>query len=337
MRQPIFPSWVEQAARLPLSFAQVREDVEIDREALRMVGRPARVMMVASGGCTAAALAAEPNISHLHLVDSNPAQIALSRLKLRLLKEAAPRERLALLGHAPMDAAERWTILRGHLQELGLRPDCLGPQETLANLGPDHAGRYEFLFSALRRRLALKPDIHSAYRTVMRSANIIRLFGNGARQDTVLPFPDHFAARTIAALRRPDAKHNPYLAQILQGRFPSPGPIRWLSLVLKNRLPETLCTVAGMSETLDGMNGEIDFLHLSNITDWMSAEDAARLLTRAEKAMRKDAVLIVRRLNSTHDIPALGPRFKWLERTSETFRKADRSFLYAGLHIGRKL
>jgi len=42
--------------------------------------------MVASGGCTAAVLATMPNVAAIHLVDANPAQLALARLKLRLLE-----------------------------------------------------------------------------------------------------------------------------------------------------------------------------------------------------------------------------------------------------------
>ena len=37
-------------------------------------------------------------MSWLHLVDTNPAQIALARFKLHLLETAAPEERLALNG-----------------------------------------------------------------------------------------------------------------------------------------------------------------------------------------------------------------------------------------------
>src|SRR5438105_13676449 len=94
--------WVEQAARLPLAFAQVREDADLDAWVVGQIGDAVRVIMVASGGCTAALLASVSAVACLHLVDPNPAQLALSRLKLHLLRTAGPDERLALPGHARM-------------------------------------------------------------------------------------------------------------------------------------------------------------------------------------------------------------------------------------------
>jgi S-adenosylmethionine-diacylglycerol 3-amino-3-carboxypropyl transferase len=95
-----FPPWVLQAAALPVAFAQVREDPLLDLWVVEQLGPDTRVMQIASGGCTAALLAAAPNIAWLHLVVADPAQHALTRLKLHLLQTGAPAERLALLGHA---------------------------------------------------------------------------------------------------------------------------------------------------------------------------------------------------------------------------------------------
>ncbi len=68
------PDWVFNASNLPLGFAQVREDALIDVDIVSRLSPGPRVMLVASGGCTAAALAAsEPSL--LHLVDLNPVQI----------------------------------------------------------------------------------------------------------------------------------------------------------------------------------------------------------------------------------------------------------------------
>ena len=68
-------SWVCDAAALPLAFAQVREDPWLDLEIVRRIGAGARVLMVASGGCTAAYLASSDLTAHLRLIDLNPAQL----------------------------------------------------------------------------------------------------------------------------------------------------------------------------------------------------------------------------------------------------------------------
>ena len=134
------PSWVVETASLPIAFAQVREDPLLDREVIERLPGAARVLMVASGGCTAALLAASPNVTRLHLVDPNPAQLALTRLKLHLLQTATPADRLALLGHAPLPAEDRRQRGTAWLGSLGLAPDALGPVDLWAQVGPDQVG-----------------------------------------------------------------------------------------------------------------------------------------------------------------------------------------------------
>lgn len=79
------PAWLIEAAALPVAFAQVREDALVDAWMVRRLRREARVAMVASAGCTAALLAAHPRVQQLVVIDPNPAQIALTRLKLAML------------------------------------------------------------------------------------------------------------------------------------------------------------------------------------------------------------------------------------------------------------
>src|SRR4051812_47061484 len=108
--------WVREVAARPIAFAQVREDATLDQSVVRELGENVNAVMVASGGCTAAALATMPNIGRIHLVDPNPAQIALSRLKLRLLEQREFAERLALLGHSGMPVGKRQSQLESELK-----------------------------------------------------------------------------------------------------------------------------------------------------------------------------------------------------------------------------
>src|SRR5688572_6695187 len=112
--------WVPSIACRPIAFAQVREDAALDRWVVEQLDGEAEVLMIASGGCTAAALAAAAQISRLHLVDLNAAQLALSRLKLRLLATATPDERAAVLGHTSMPMAARRQRLIAELRKLNL-------------------------------------------------------------------------------------------------------------------------------------------------------------------------------------------------------------------------
>ncbi len=208
--------WTRDAARLPLAFAQVREDPQIDAALLEGLGGKARVVMIASGGDTAALLAARELSARLHLVDANPAQLALTRLKLHLLRHAGPDARAALLGHRFLLPVERSRRLAALCGELALPVTVFGPADFVAEAGPDDAGRYEVLFHHLREHLAahraeiaalmnmddpagqarrvapgtaLRLALDRAFDTVMRLENLVALFGAEATQNPLQSFP----------------------------------------------------------------------------------------------------------------------------------------------------
>src|SRR2546421_427274 len=71
------------------------------------LGPGCRRVLAGPGAGTARPLAS-PGLPGLpRLTDPRRAQLALSRLKLRRLQIAAPEQRLAVLGHAPMSATLR--------------------------------------------------------------------------------------------------------------------------------------------------------------------------------------------------------------------------------------
>jgi S-adenosylmethionine-diacylglycerol 3-amino-3-carboxypropyl transferase len=357
------PAWVEAARQLPVAFAQVREDPLVDYWVLGQLRAAATILMVASGGCTAAALAASGRVSRIHLVDPNPAQIALTLLKLRLLQTAAPQERLALLGHAPCEPAERVNRLTSELRNLCQAPALLGPATVWGPLGPDQAGRYERVFAALRD--ALKPHqeeltavlqlhqpaeaaarvapetplgraLDEALDQVMALANLIALFGEGATRNRVEDFGRHFARRTRHVLATLPAADNPFLWQMYRGEFPPQVPHVWLRIPPLPRLPEIDWSATVMTIALRQEADTYDLVHLSNILDWLSPEEVHATLDLAATALRPGGLVLIRQLNSTLDIPALGRGFDWQSRQADAVHARDRSFFYRALHLGRK-
>ncbi|HEY7423431.1 MAG TPA: DUF3419 family protein [Gemmataceae bacterium] len=357
-------AWVAEAARLPIAFAQVREDPLLDLWVVERIEQAAaRVLLIASGGCTAAALAGSSWVAYLHLVDPNPAQIALTRWKLALLETAELDRRVAVLGHAPMSAAERAAELAEGLRALELPTDVLGPAELVAELGPDHAGRYERVFAQLRMELSpvaaeleallclrdpaeqarradpgtvLGRSLDEAFDRAMALPNLVRLFGEGATRNRREPFARHFARRTRHALATLLAADNPYLWQMLHGRFPDGVRYPWLSMPRPRRMPEVAWSTGVMAEALAQMPGAFDFVHLSNILDWLPPEEARVTLALAAAALRPGGWVLVRQLNSTVDIRASGDSFTWLLEPAAALHARDRSFFYHALHLGRK-
>lgn len=355
--------WVVETARWPLAFAQVREDPLLDFWVVEQIGDGAQVLMIASGGCTAARLAASGKVSHLHLVDMNPAQIALSRLKLRLLQTADQQERLALLGHVAMDPAERARRVSEELAAMNLSPHVFGPVEGWAQLGPDHAGRYELVFAKLRERLkpvsleleallglenlndqmsCVAPEtrvgqaIDHALDEVMALPNLVALFSEQATRNRVESFAQHFARRTRHALATLPATNNPYLWQMYAGRFPPGTVYPWFTTSHASSRPQVDWSNTDMVTALRSRTKLYDFVHLSNILDWLSVEEGREILELAAGALRPGGWALIRQLNSTLDIPSLGPAFSWQPEQAAQMHSRDRSFFYRALHLGRR-
>ena len=336
--------WLREAATLPLAFAQVREDPRLDVEC---VSDNADVAMIASGGDTAVALS-RLRLGSLVVVDMNPAQLALTRLKLRLARKFPRKEAMRILGHAPMSAVERSAQIGGELS-------ALGPMEIVASLGPDFAGRYEYLFAELRRELTERrvdvrrwlestvpiaiprtTEFDTAFEKVMSLENLVALFGDEATRNPARPFAAHFAERSRVAFHRTSPCKNPFLWQIFAGEFPPHHPWDWLAPELWSApVTEPEFVHGRMEETLRAIPSEsLDFVHLSNILDWLSPEDGTGVLDAARRALRPGGRVLIRQLNSSLDIRSLPCGIHWNDSQSRTMEQRDRSFFYPQIHLG---
>ena len=198
------------------------------------------------------------------------------------------------------------------LERLGLPTDVLGPIEWIGEVGPDHAGRYEAVFAELRQTLLPEADeltrvlnlndpvgqlalvaphtnsgraLDAAFAQVMSQDNLVRLFGAEATNNRAKPFAQHFADRTRESLARSGAADNPYLWQVLQGRFPPNVLPPWLATPGCSHMPSLEFSVARMADSLAAARSEFDIVHLSNILDWLSPENARITLELAWKAI----------------------------------------------------
>jgi S-adenosylmethionine-diacylglycerol 3-amino-3-carboxypropyl transferase len=340
------------AAKLPLAFSQVREDPRLDLEVAARLPPGGNVVMIASGGETAVCLARLP-IGRLVLVDVNPAQLALTRCRFHLAETTPPDESMALLGHTHMPAVirrEKWDTI---FHNLGLAPNTLGPESMIAELGPDHCGRYEAAFAELRSLLPPEPmgrflretdpkaasrmiaigteagdALDSAFASALGLENLVALFGEGATQNPRRPFHEHFTAqlREITARQAPAA--NPWIWQLLAGKFPPGEPVDWLldsSPIVA--APEYFqgSMIEALAQTPEQ---SVDFVHLSNILDWLSPEEACETLAAAYRALRPGGFVLIRQLNSSLDIPSLFPSLKWHTEDGRRLQLSDRSFFY---------
>lgn len=354
--------WVAAVAKLPIAFAQVREDPIIDFELVSGLQRPQRVLMVASGGDTACYLASLP-LAELHLVDVNEAQLNLTRFKLHLMDGVPTQRRLQTLGHLPMNADERSESMRQFFTTIGLSADALGPVEMIAQLGADHFGRYECMFAKMRNLLAeqqpeierlmrlsdpeeqsrmiedggeLARAIKEAFSVIMDLPLLVQVFGTGATANRVQAFADHFFQQTCQVLRNQPAIENPFLHQIFLGSLPH---LVWpwhtaTRLIDSSRIRYTC---GAMNDALRNIPSDsVDFVHLSNILDWIDPTDANTILSDAWRALANNGIVVIRQLNSRLDIRKLQTDFHWLDVESHRLHQNDRSFFYRHLHVGLK-
>lgn len=355
--------WAREAAKLPLAFAQVREDPQIDLHLVRQLPPHPNVVMIASGGETAIMLGRE-SLGALHLVDMNRSQLALTRFKWELAG-VPPDQSCALLGHLDMGPDERLLELMRRLEQLDLDPSVFGPLELVSLVGPDHAGRYERTFAALRSTLRLHqlqlewglvsndnswcekfadPDsewgraLDGAFEQVMSLPNLVQLFGAEATQNPRRTFAMHFADRTRIALKRFAAGSNPFIWQIFAGRFPDQHSYDWLQ---SDRGGGTPCRTTPtyhcgrMNEVLDSLpSHSVDLVHLSNILDWLSPAQAEMTLASASRVLKPGGQVVIRQLNSTLDVPLIPSDFRWDLELGARLEAVDRSFFYPGIFVG---
>jgi S-adenosylmethionine-diacylglycerol 3-amino-3-carboxypropyl transferase len=123
---------------------------------------------------------------------------------------------------------------------------------------------------------------------------------------------------------------------MLAGQYPPVAHGTWLAA--QAPFPDLRVTWhAGlMDHALGAVRGAFDFVHLSNILDWLTPEQAGATLHLAARALRAGGFVLIRQLNSTLDIPVLGRAFEWDAVGAAALHKADRSFFYRALHLGRR-
>lgn len=336
--------WALEASCLPLAFSQVREDPRLDLEIVRSLAPGASAMMIASGGETAVCLARQP-LGRLVLVDMNPAQLALTRCRFHLAENFPPAESMRLLGHAEMPGEarrEKWAAI---FRELGLPENVFGNPDRTASLGPDHCGRYEAAFAELRRLLlpfsaevtgflesrepiAPPAAIDAAFSQALSLENLVALFGEGATQNPRRPFHEHFAAQLRDICTRMPPAENPWIWQLLAGKFPPAAPYDWLLVDAPPTVQPEYLHSSMLAALEAAPEAFLDFLHLSNILDWLSPVEARETLSAAHRALRPGGSLIIRQLNSSLDIPSLFPGLAWDAEHGRRLRLADRSFFY---------
>jgi S-adenosylmethionine-diacylglycerol 3-amino-3-carboxypropyl transferase len=318
-----------------VQFAIVREDPAVEEAVLREDDR--EVLLVASGGCTALALAARHPALKLTLFDMNPQQLALVQDKASAL--VAPAQDARWRATWGIDDASAESLSgRGNFEAL-----FRGLGAFLDELVIDRAARRQaFEDAAAGGPLPIADAVRGhrfwpvAFDLFFADPLLHTMFGPAATQHAAGPYARYFQRVVEEGMARDDAGTNPWLAHALLGCFlPSALP----PMLLDPRPPAD-GQLAFIEGTLDAVQdlGRFDVVQLSNIFDWTPPADVARLCRRLGDEMAPGARLVLRQLNSTMALPGmLGERFFIDEARDATLLAADRSLFYDRLIIaGRR-
>ena len=221
-------AWLEQAQTRAVAFSQVREDPLLDLAVIDTCKKPARILMIASGGCTAASILSTSRVETLELVDPNPAQLHLSQAKIASL-QLDPAQRQAIF-------LDTFTAQTEHyLESLGLDSQQFGTESSL-----NQCGRYEQLFAHFRQRLRAvlsspaeeclslrlqRQDANdikllgACFQEVFNLDTLIALFGHEACNNARLPFHQHFYQQTLSCFQNQLYKDNYFLQDFFDGRY----------------------------------------------------------------------------------------------------------------------
>ncbi len=338
-----------------IAFAQVREDPLIDEQVARALaeraGRPIRVLMIASGGCTALGLLALPEVDRIVAVDANPAQLHWVELRRAAI---AHDQHAALCAPGAEPVYER---LRPHLPA-ATAAYWDGHRADLAE-GPLHCGRFEALFRELAaglraagidpfadaRAAVAAPGWRPAFDAVFERGKLARTFGPAAVDYSMdRSFGEHFADVVARALLRWPAGANYFLHQMLQERY-ADGP--------GGRPPclQPQVQAAARARGLDRLDlrplrftdaveqlpaeAPFDLVHTSNISDWMPIAEMRAMLGRIAARLAPGGVVLGRRLNGDHHLADVFASVLAVDPARcEALQAADRSFFYREVVVG---
>jgi S-adenosylmethionine-diacylglycerol 3-amino-3-carboxypropyl transferase len=361
----------EAAARADFSrirYAQVWEDADVLLAALE-VQPDDTVLSIASAGDNALALLGA-GAARVVALDLNPAQLACLALRVAAYRELEHGELLELIGSRP---SPRRPALYARCRPL-LTPAeraCWDARSADIAAGIGTAGKFEDYFRLFRTRIL--PLVHGR-RTVDRLLRggpapvraefyerewntwrwrlLFRFFfsrtvmGRLGRDPAFFKYvegsvADRILARTRHALTALDPADNPYLHWILTGTHGDalPWALRAENFErIRSRLDRLewheLAVEAFLEREGSAAGTRIDKFNLSDIFEYMSAENTARLLERLADASRSGGRLAYWNMLAPRSRPeSLASRLQPRPDLAARLFAADRAFFYSALVI----
>lgn len=356
--------------RSDLAFSQVREDPNIEFQVINRLAasqnQRLRVLLVASGGCTALSLLSSPAIAQIDAIDANIAQLHLVELRRQAMCQLAIEDQWQLLGinwapgterPEPGDRLKRYNQLRSNLPVAVRQYWDQRPAEIA--FGVNRVGRFEQLFrqlatqftaigvSPLDQPLAAvqHPQWQAVFDRVFERNALANTFGEAAVNYSMdRSFGQHFADVFAQALHQFVPEENYFLTQVWGDRYATgrdgipvylqPSAQSTIHALGIDRLKlhhglfaEKLLELAKF--------GHFDLIQFSNISDWMPIAELHSMLAIAVQCLTPGGALIGRRLNGDHHLASIMAAHLAVDHDfSQHLQQHDRSFFYREVVVG---
>lgn len=297
-----------------LKFAVVREDAETEQAVCERVSAR-RVLVVASGGCTALTLARRG--FDVTAFDVNPAQLAHVRAK-RDAVERGDRPALdAMNGRGEFEKLFR--TLRRFVEEF-----VAEPAELARFFDAPHAERV-----AMLERWRASRYWPVAFAITFHDAFLHAMFGPAATQHAEPgSYPGYFQRVFERGLLRADAARNPFLQHVFLDRYLEPPAY------VSSRGP--LDFELALGTLLDVPDfARFDVISLSNVFDWSDDALVASWADRLCNDAHPGAAIIVRQLNNRRDVRRFfRDAFAFDDALGAALQERDRSLFYERIEVG---
>ncbi|MBI4428377.1 MAG: DUF3419 family protein [Ignavibacteriales bacterium] len=356
-------SFKDRISRPIIRYAQCWEDPRTLMSALAVTADD-DVLSIASAGDNSFALLLN-NPRALTAIDTNPAQISLTELKMRGIEHLDYEEFVGFVGACPCSQRQKlYRSLRASLSEASRR--YWDTETAKINRGIIHSGKFERYFRVFRRFVL--PLIHkketikqllnassveaqrSMYEAVWNNRRwraLFRVFfsklilGAAGRDPSFFRFvkldtvADELLARTEHGFTEVPLRDNFFVEYIMTGEFKNLEAVHpYLAesnfSFLKQHVQRMKLCVASLEEFLVRMpDGEMSKFNLSDVFEYMSDESAERVFKELVRVSRRDSRLAFWTLFVPRNVPrSLQQCIQPRMELSRDLYFQDRTFFY---------
>lgn len=311
-------------------FSQVREDPSVELNAIKLLNKNnLNVFIIASGGCTLLTLASlyANHINKVDALDINVEQIYLTQLKMALFYNLDKDKYLEFI-EGRLDKYEIMQIF----ESLPLSNRCRkywSENKDQLSYGINNIGKYEQLF----RELKLS---NFDYEKIFDKNYLSSIFGDSAvKHSNITSFSEHFEGiLQIYKIYHDQPSDNYFYNQIINNNYQGDMPLYIKNYDNKNNLYVKYIN-NNLISYMKHNKEKYDFIHISNVTDWMDETHIINLLYDIHQRLIINGLLIIRRLNSDVIIKDILNKIKIYEIVN--INTIDKTYFYKEVIVARAL